>query len=68
MIVKAIWKKKIQNNMSIFYVIESQKHYKCEKIIFKIYLKILRIKKKLNWIFRNNLLLVVLFLYQMHNN
>ena len=31
--------------MSIFYVIESQKHYKCEKIIFKIYLKILRIKK-----------------------
>jgi hypothetical protein len=31
--------------MSIFYVIESQKHYKCDKIIFKIYLKILRIKK-----------------------
>jgi hypothetical protein len=33
----------------------------------KIYLKTLR-KKILNWIFMTNLLLVLLFLYQIYNN
>jgi hypothetical protein len=36
--------------------------------MFKIYLKTLRIKKILNQIFMNNLLLVLLFSYQIHNN
>ena len=43
--------------MSIFYVIESQKHYKCDKIIFKIYLKILRIKKKIELNFQEQFII-----------
>jgi hypothetical protein len=55
--------------MSIFYVWSKAKtNHKCNKIIFKIYLQVLRIKNYLNWIFINNLLLVLLFSYRIHSN
>jgi hypothetical protein len=36
--------------------------------MFKIYLNILIIKKNFNQILKKNLLLVLLFLYELHNN
>ena len=38
-----------------------KKNHKCYKIMFKIYLKILILKTDFNWIFMNNLLVVLLF-------
>jgi hypothetical protein len=56
--------KQSQNNMSIFYVLEFiSKNYKYDKILFKINFRILILKN-----FMHNLLLVLLFLYQIHNN
>jgi hypothetical protein len=51
----------------ILCVIEGLKNHKHDKIIFKIYLKILKINY-LNQFFMNNLLIVLLFLYYIHNN
>jgi hypothetical protein len=53
----------------MFYMwLKIKKNCKYDKIIFEIYLKNLIIKNNLNWIFMNNLLLVLLFSYQLHNN
>jgi hypothetical protein len=50
--------------MFIFYVLEFiSKNYKYDKILFKINFRILILKN-----FMHNLLLVLLFLYQIHNN
>ena len=38
-----------------------KKNHKCYKIMLNIYLKILILKTDFNWIFMNNLLVVLLF-------
>jgi hypothetical protein len=62
--------KKYQNSMSIFCMsLKVKKIINTVKITFKIYLRNLRIKKNnMNYFFPNNLLLVLLFSYHVHDN
>jgi hypothetical protein len=52
----------------ILYDWKLKKNHKYDKTMFKIYLNILIIKNNFNQILQKNLLLVLLFLYELHNN